>query len=142
MNQWKLWTGYLLMLNGCFLMLAVVALFFPLDLMKSIHQWLGIGEMPDSSVVIYLARSTSMMYAVHGVVMFFTGLKIDRLWPMAGLLGFLHVGIGLTMIGVDLNAGMPVYWIAGEGGPIAAMGLLILYFWNRGNQKDAANNQK
>ena len=137
MNKWKLWTGYLLVINGCFLMLAVVPLFFPFDLMKTIHEWLGLGEMPDSEIVVYLARSTSIMYAVHGFVMLNTGLKIERFWPMAFLLGGLHVGIGLTMIGVDINAGMPVYWIAGEGGPIAGMGLLILYFWNRGNQSDA-----
>lgn len=141
MNQWKRWTGQLLIVSGCFLILAVVPLFFPFDLMKTIHQWLGLGELPDSPIVVYLTRSTSMLYAVHGFVTVYTGFKIERLWPMAALLGFLHVGIGLTMIGVDLNAGMPAYWIAGEGGPIAGLGVLILYLWNRGNQNDAADKQ-
>lgn len=141
MNKWKRLTGQLLVVSGGFLILAVVPLFFPIDLMKVIHQWLGLGEMPDSPIAVYLARSTSMLYAVHGFVTVYTGLKIERLWPMAALLGFLHVGIGLTMIGVDLNAGMPAYWVAGEGGPIAGLGALILYLWNRGNQTDDADNR-
>ena len=102
--------------------------------MSQIHSWLGLGEMNEDPILIYLARSTSLMYAVHGAVQVFTGLKIERLWPLVWLLGVLHVLIGCTMLFVDLNAGMPTYWTAGEGPPVAGLGLLILYLWNRGEK--------
>ena len=113
MNKWKLWTGRLLLVSGSFLLLAIVPIFFPVTLMNTIHGWLGLGEMAQTPIVIYLARSTSILYAVHGAVMVYTGLKIERLWPMVMLLGVLHVAIGLTLIGVDINAGLPLYWILG-----------------------------
>jgi len=47
------------------------------------------------------------------------------------LLGWLHVVLGTFMIGVDLNAGMPFYWVAGEGLPIALTGCAILWLFRR-----------
>ena len=132
MNVWQLWTGRLLMVSGAFLILATVPIFFPVELMDKIHQWLMGEEMPVSPITIYLARSTSLMYAVHGFVMFYTGYKVTESWGMVKLLGFLHLFIGFTMIWVDINAGMPMYWTAAEGGPIAGLGGLILFLWNKG----------
>lgn len=134
MNKWKIWTGRLLILNGSFLLLALVPVYFPVELMNTIHGWLGLGELPQQPITIYLARSTSILYAIHGAVFVYTGLKIQQLWPMAWLLGVLHVALGLTMLGIDINAGMPLYWIVGEGVPIASMGVFILYCYRRGEQ--------
>lgn len=132
MNIWKLWIGRLLVVSGAFLVLATLPVFFPVSLMQQLHEMLGLGEMPDAPIVTYLARSTSIMYAVHGFVTVFTGLKVERLWPMVWLLGLLHAGIGLLMIYVDISAGMPLYWTLGEGAPICGLGLFILYLWKRG----------
>ena len=132
MNPWKLWTGRLLVLSGAFLTLAIVPVFFPVELMKQCHQWLGLGEMQIQPVTIYLARSTSLLYFVHGVVTVYVGWKVERLWLMVRVLGMLHILIGLTMIYIDLNAGMPLYWTCGEGAPVAVLGCLILLMWTRG----------
>ena len=134
MNKWKLWTGRLLIVSGSYLLLAIVPVFFPVTLMNTIHDWLGLGELPQKPIVIYLARSTSILYAMHGAVMVFTGLRIERLWPTVWLLGVLHVVLGTALICVDINAGMPVYWIVGEGGPIAGLGFFILHCWRRGEK--------
>ena len=44
---------------------ATVAVFVvvPYAWMNAIHQWLGLGTLPDTPVVGYLARSTSAFYA-------------------------------------------------------------------------------
>lgn len=131
MNPWKLWTGRLLVVSGGFLLLATIPIFFPVSWMEHLHGLLGLGEMPVTPITIYLARSTSLMYAVHGAVTVFVGLKVERLWPMVWLLGFLHLLIGITMIGVDFSAEMPWYWTAGEGGPVAGLGGLLLFLWYR-----------
>lgn len=140
MNPWRLWVGRLLVISGAFLTIAIVPVFFPVELMKQCHQWLGLGEMQIQPVTVYLARSTSLLYFVHGVVTVYVGWHVERLWPMVRVLGVLHVMIGLTMIYVDLNAGMPWYWTWGEGAPVALLGGLILFMWSRGeSSSDCAN---
>ncbi len=112
-------------------MLATVAVFLPVSQMAIIHRWLGLGDFPDAPITIYLARSTSLLYALHGVVMFYVAWHFDRCQMLVPLLGFLHVVLGIAMLGVDLNAGMPLYWTAGEGLPIALTGGAILWLNRR-----------
>ena len=116
---------------GAGLMLATVAVFFPVSVMATLHQWLGLGDFPDAPITIYLARSTSLLYAMHGAVMFYVAWHFDRCQLLVPLLGWLHVVLGTCMIGVDLNAGMPLYWIVGEGLPIALTGGAILWLYSR-----------
>ena len=116
-------------------MSAIVPVFFPVALMATLHQWLGVGgelgDFPNAPITIYLARSTSLLYAIHGAVMFYVALHFDRCQLLVPLLGWLHVVLGTCMIGVDLNAGMPYYWTAGEGLPIALTGGAILWLFGR-----------
>ena len=123
----------LLAVTGVGLLLAVVPIFFPASVINYLHQQLGLGEFPDVAIAFYLARSTSLLYAVHGALMFFVSFNLVRYWPLVRLFGFLHVVLGLTMLGIDFSAPMPLYWIIGEGMPVAATGLLILWLWNRSN---------
>lgn len=116
---------------GAGLMLATVAVFFPASLMATCHRWLGLGDFPNAPITIYLARSTSLLYAMHGAVMLYVACHFDRCKSLVPLLGLLHVVLGVTMIGIDLNAGMPLYWTAGEGLPIALTGGAILWLFDR-----------
>jgi len=116
---------------GVGLLMAIVPVFFPVSLMATLHQWLGLGDFPDAPITIYLARSTSLLYAMHGAVMLYVAWHFDRCQTLVPLLGLLHVVLGATMLGVDLNAGMPLYWVAGEGLPIALTGGVILWLYSR-----------
>lgn len=131
MNKTKLWLARLLIVLGAGLLLATVPVFFPVSLMATIHGWLGMGEFPAEPITIYLARSTSLLYAVHGTVMITTGCYIDNMKPMVPLLGWLHIIIGLTMFGIDLTTPMPWYWTAAEGIPVSLAGILILWMWSK-----------
>lgn len=128
------WLRLLLAIIGIGLMLATVPIFFPASLMASIHGWLGLGEFPESPITMYLARSTSLLYAIHGSLMLFVSFDIKRYWPMVHLFGWLHVVIGLFMLGIDLVSPMPWYWTASEGVPIALAGLLIVWLWRSANR--------
>ena len=133
MNAWKIWTGRLLVVSGGFLLLAWVPIFFPVELMQRCHEMLGLGAFPVQPITIYLARSTSLLYFVHGVVTVYVGWHVDRLWPMVRVLGILHLIIGLLMVYVDLSAGMPMFWTLGEGLPITGLGALIVFLSVRGS---------
>ena len=63
--------------------------------------------------------------------MLYVSFDLKRYWPLVALFGWLHVAIGLTMLGIDLTSPMPLYWILGEGLPIAAVGALIVYLWRK-----------
>ena len=123
----------ILAVTGAGLLLAAVPIFFPAAVINYLHQQLSLGEFPNAAIAFYLARSTSLLYAVHGALMFFVSFNLVRYWPLVRLFGFLHIVLGLTMLGIDLSAPMPLYWIIGEGMPVAATGLLILWLWNRSN---------
>ena len=123
----------ILAVTGAGLLLAAVPIFFPAAVINYLHQQLGLGEFPNAAIAFYLARSTSLLYAVHGALMFFVSFNLVRYWPLVRLFGYLHIVLGLTMLGIDLSAPMPLYWIIGEGMPVAATGLLILWLWNRSN---------
>ena len=123
----------ILAVTGAGLLLAAVPISFPAAVINYLHQQLGLGEFPNAAIAFYLARSTSLLYAVHGALMFFVSFNLVRYWPLVRLFGFLHIALGLTMLGIDLSAPMPLYWIIGEGMPVAATGLLILWLWNRSN---------
>jgi hypothetical protein len=125
------WLTWLLALTGCGLMVATVPVFFPVSVIETLHGWLGLGEFPDSAIAIYLARSCSMLYAVHGCLMLIVAMDMRRYWPLVRVFGWLHVVIGLTVFGIDWTTPMPRYWIAGEGIPIAMAGVAIVWLWRK-----------
>ena len=63
---------------GVGLLVATAAVFLPVEWMAAIHRWLGLGEFPDSPITIYLARSTSLLYAVHGFLMLYTAIHLHQ----------------------------------------------------------------
>lgn len=119
--------SWLLTIVGCGLMVAFVFMLLPGSLLASIHAMLGLGEMPSEPIAFYLARSTSLLYGVHGVMMFVCGRNLQKYADLVPVFGWLHVLIGVAMIGIDLTAGMPWWWSAFEGAPIALTGLAILW---------------
>ena len=47
---------------------ALVPVVMPWSWMAATHRWLGLGEMPTTPVVEYLARSLSAFYALVGAL--------------------------------------------------------------------------
>lgn len=117
----------LLVVVGSGLMFAFVFAVLPITYLASIHSWLGLGDFPDQPVAEYLARSTSLMYGVHGTVLFFVGRNVHENLRLAALLGWLHIALGVAMLVVDANSGMPWWWTAFEGIPVAITGGFI--YW-------------
>jgi len=108
----------------------MVAFFFvllPKQQMADCHRWLGLGELPDAPLTFYLARSTSLLYGIHGVLMFVCGRNVSKYRDLVPIFGWLHVVLGTVMLGVDLSSGMPWWWTAFEGLPIALTGLAIVW---------------
>ncbi|MCA9104540.1 MAG: hypothetical protein KDA83_03875 [Planctomycetales bacterium] len=123
------WLRAILVIVGATLLCATVPVFFPVAWMQALHEWLGLGVMPTDPVVIYLARSTSLLYAMHGMIVLVTAIKFRELQCLVPWIIALHAALGLALIIVDWTAGMPTYWTLGEGPGILAGAVLCLALW-------------
>jgi hypothetical protein len=111
--------------------LAVFAVVMPYCWMDAIHQWLGMGKLPDEPIVGYLARSTSAFYALLGGLLWTVSFRLHRNRLVLRYLGAAMVLFGITLFGVDLVEGMPLFWKISEGPSNMVFGLVILWISHR-----------
>jgi hypothetical protein len=104
---------------------ALVPVFMPMSWMHDIHRWLGLGEMPTSPIVEYLARSLSAFYAFVGLFIWALSWDLERYRPLVRLLALAFALLSLIFTGIDLSAGLPWWWAAFEGPPGIAFGALL-----------------
>jgi hypothetical protein len=105
----------LLRITAVVMILAVVAVFLPFDTMALIHRWLDLGEMPREPIVHYLARSASALYVLLGVQTFYVSLDVRRYLLLIRFSCLVSVVFGVVLLFIDWAAGMPVYWLVGDG---------------------------
>jgi hypothetical protein len=117
----------LLRLGGAITSTAFLAMLLPTEWMAATHRGLGLGEFPRAPVVDYLARSVSAFYGFHGVLLFLISRDPVRYRSIVGYVGWMAVVFGLCLVLIDLHAGLPSWWAAGEGPSVAAIGGVVLY---------------
>jgi hypothetical protein len=123
---------WLMRVNAGILLLALPCALLPFAWMDAVHRdALGLGPLPDAPITRYLARSLSLVYAMHGAVILGVTLDWDRYRPAVPLLAGLHIALGVALLAVDLDAGMPWWWTAAEGPGLVGFGLVILVLWRR-----------
>ena len=116
----------LLRAGGTLTGFAIFAVFLPTERMASIHGDLGLGSFPASPLVDYLTRSVAGMYAFHGAVLWIVSFDPGRYAPVIAVLGAGNIVFGLLLIGIDVHAGLPGWWIAGEGPWVVLAGAVLL----------------
>lgn len=107
--------------------LALLAVVMPTSAMARIHKAIGLGELPEGRVVGYLARSTSLLYAMFGLMMFYLSFHVVRFRPVIQFFSALFAFCGLMFLGIDLAESMPLWWTLGEGPLVFCVGSLL--FW-------------
>lgn len=121
----------LLRAGGVILVTAFLAAILPTAWMQATHARLDLGAYPDHPLTEYLARSVSLLYGFHGVVLLAIATDVRRFRPLARLMGIQNVVFGPAMLAIDLAAGMPWWWTAFEGPPIFAIGATVLWLSGR-----------
>ena len=117
----------LLRFLGVTALFALVSVFMPVSWMAATHRWLGLGEMPTAPVVEYLARSVSAFYAFSGALCLVVASDPERYRLLVRFLGVAQAVMGATFVGVDLAAGMPLWWSASEGPAGMGVGALVFF---------------
>ena len=129
---------WLMRLDACVVLCAVPCAFLPFAWMDAVHRdWLGLGPLPDAPIVRYMARSLSLVYALHGAVVLTVTLDWMRLRPIVPVLACLHAALGVGLLVADLDAGVPWWWAVGEGPGLIAFGLVKLFLYRRANRTAA-----
>lgn len=111
---------------GCVDLLAIAVAFLPVHTIAAVNQWMGLESLPDSPLVDYLIRSTSVLYALHGGLMLGLSSDVVRYRPLIRLLGWLAIAHGLAMFFVDRQLGLPPWWPWIEGPTFAGCGTAVL----------------
>ncbi len=129
-DRWRRVLAWYLRFSGGVDVLAVVAVLLPTSAMAAIHEALGLGELPSATIVGYLARSTSLMYALHGAMVIFVSFDVVRYRPLIAFLVGAALLHGLELLVIYMATAMPLWWTLAEG-PVycllAAATLVLLY---------------
>jgi len=119
------WLKLLLRLTGGVMLLAVPASLLPVCWMAATHEWLGLGEFPDGPIVIYLARSIALLYAMFGGLKVLVATNPPGFRVIIRYVAIVEMVFGAAMLPIDLLAGMPWHWTALEGPPVLGLSAVI-----------------
>jgi hypothetical protein len=124
--KWALLQAWVLRMVGVVEMLAFGAVFLPRAWMESIHNGIGLTEMPKGPVFDSVMRQVSYTYGVHGVALWIIAADVGRYRPFVILTTIGYLLAGPVFFLVDLANGMPWSWIVGNGGSCLLIGTLLL----------------
>lgn len=123
---------WLMRVDACIVLCAIPCAFLPFEWMDFVHrEWLGLGPMTDTPLTRYMARSLSLVYALHGAVVFTVTARWRELRSLVPVLAWLHMALGCGLLFADLNANLPWWWTGVEGPGLVAFGLVKLFLYKR-----------
>lgn len=119
--------AWLLRFIGALEMLAFIAVIMPRSWMEASHTWLGLGSMPEGSVLMFLIRQASYSYGMHGISLWIIAADLKRFRSLVLLNGFAFLLAGPVFVIIDYTAGMPTWWTAIDGPSCAFFGAAMLW---------------
>jgi hypothetical protein len=124
-------TRLFLRVLGSWALVALPFAFLPYGWMNAIHQRLGMSILPCAPVVGYLARSTSLFYALLGGLLWVISSDVRRHRRVLAYLGWAVLFFGLMLLGIDWAEGMPRIWTFAEGPGDVLFGFVLLWLSDR-----------
>jgi hypothetical protein len=118
--------AWALRLVGTVEMLAFGAVVLPREWMEAVHGRLGLAEMPTGPVFDSVMRQVSFTYGLHGVALWIIASDVVRYRPLVVFTGIGYLLAGPVFLLIDLTAGLPGFWLAGNGGSCVLVGLIVL----------------
>jgi hypothetical protein len=97
---------------------------------------LGLDTLPPEPIVGYLARSASVMYALHGLTVMYVSFDVLHYFRLIRFLAVIAIFHGVIMLGIDIGEGLPRWWQCLEGPCFAATGVVVLWLQHRRWQGD------
>lgn len=124
---------WLLRLAGAFEMLAFFAVVMPRSWMETSHSWLGMGQMPDGPLVMFMIRQASYAYGMHGISLWILASDVERFRPLVIFNGISYLLAGFVFFLIDYSTGMPMWWTLGDTAACGLFGAALLVLTLQGS---------
>jgi len=126
MNRQRM-SAFLLRLAGSVELLAFLAVVMPRSWMEIAHTWLGLGEMPNGAIIMFMIRQASYTYGMHGVSLWVIASNVERfrLLIIFNAISFLIAAPVFFLI--DQTSGMPFWWSLGDTFGCGSFGAALLW---------------
>ena len=130
MNRQRM-SAFLLRLAGSVELLAFLAVVMPRSWMEIAHTWLGLGEMPNGAIIMFMIRQASYTYGMHGVSLWVIASNVERfrLLIIFNAISFLIAAPVFFLI--DQTSGMPLWWTLGDTFGCGSFGAALLWLSRR-----------
>ena len=115
----------ILRVSGLTMLLAFIAVFLPYQTMANIHRQIGLGNFPQLPILAYLARSVSLFYGIHGMILLYISFDLDKYLQFLKFFCYIGFMFSTCLFFIDLTAPMPASWTFGEGPLVFGLNLLI-----------------
>ncbi len=126
----------LLRANGVAMLLALIPAAVPASWLADAHQRLGLGPFPPGPVVVYLARSVSLLYALLGGLLLLLANDLVRYRPAIAYVAWALIALGAAVTLVGCTTGLPLWWTAAEGPITIADGIAVLVLKVLGRRRE------
>lgn len=123
------WVKLYLQVVGLITLLAFAAALMPESWMIEIAWWLGIDPFPGDPLTFYLARNLSALYGFVGIGILVLAANLDRYRDLVGNLALGTIGFGVWQLIVNAMAGLPHWWVGGEGGTTILGGAILWWLY-------------
>lgn len=117
---------WLLRICGLVDCLAIFVVFLSPETITKLHSLMGQDPFPQTAISYYMARSASLMYVAHGVLLIYVSFDTQRWFQLIRVLAIISVLHGLILIYIDNASGMPWWWTLVEGPLLASWGIVVL----------------
>jgi len=119
--------AWVLRIAGAFEMLAFIAVVMPRSWMEISHAWLGLGEMPNGPVLMFMIRQASYTYGVHGVSLWVIAANVERFRLLVIFNSIAFLVAAPVFFWIDQSSGMPLWWAIGDAIGCGGFGAVLLW---------------
>jgi hypothetical protein len=120
---------------GCLDLLALLAVAFPTPVIADMHEKLAGGPFPTEPIGMYLVRTCSALYALHGAIVVYLSFDVERYWKLIRFMALAALVHGAVIVMIDISVDLPLWWQALEGPCFAATGASVLALQRRAERR-------
>ena len=126
MNRQRI-SAFLLRLAGSVEILAFIAVVMPRSWMEIAHTWLGMGDMPQGPLVMFMIRQASYVYGMHGLSLWVIASNVERFRLLVIFNGISFLIAAPVFFLIDQASGMPLWWTLGDAFGCGGFGAALLW---------------
>ena len=126
MNRQRLLV-WLLRLAGTVEIFAFIAVVMPRSWMETSHAWLGMGEMPEGALLMFIIRQASYTYGVHGLSLWLIASDVERFRSFVIFNGIAFLIAAPVFFLIDRSSGMPLWWMVIDPLSCGLLGAALLW---------------